>query len=93
MFGPAFNIPHGVTSCISLVEAVKFNGGANKLGNVVETLETLLENHGVKERLSNYSRLDDALKYSRVLKELTNSSESPRKMTDDDAVRFIKSVY
>ncbi|MEM3230290.1 MAG: iron-containing alcohol dehydrogenase [Metallosphaera sp.] len=93
VFGPAFNIPHGVTSCISLVEAVKFNGGAKKLGNVVETLEALLEKHGVKERLSNYSRLDDALKYSRVLKELTNSSENPRKMTDDDAVRFIRSVY
>ncbi|BCS93521.1 iron-containing alcohol dehydrogenase [Metallosphaera javensis (ex Sakai et al. 2022)] len=93
VYGPAFNIPHGVTSCISLIEAVKFNGGAPKLGNVVETLEKILEKYRIKESLSKYTTLEGALTHAKKLSEMTNASENPRKMSVEEAKEFIETVY
>ncbi|WP_054837307.1 iron-containing alcohol dehydrogenase [Metallosphaera hakonensis] len=92
VFGPAFGIPHGVTSCISLVQAIKFNG-IFKIPNVVESLEGILRKYDITEKLSKYTTLENALKYAKVFADLTNKSENPKKITIEDAENFIKSVY
>jgi maleylacetate reductase len=99
IFGPAFNIPHGVTSCISLVQAIIFNmpnvrGRLDLLDtDVVGRLNYLMEKLNINEKLSKYASLEDALKMSTLLVNLVNNSENPRKLTKDSAEMFIKSLF
>ncbi|MEM4912092.1 MAG: iron-containing alcohol dehydrogenase, partial [Metallosphaera sp.] len=99
IFGPRFNIPHGVTSCISLPNAIKFNYPVAKKkiesldNNLHERILGLMKKYGIEERLSKYAELNEALKYSTLLSELVNSSENPRKMSNDDALEFIRSCF
>ncbi|AAY80442.1 iron-containing alcohol dehydrogenase [Sulfolobus acidocaldarius] len=101
VFGPRFNIPHGYTSCISLPAAVKFNYGASKekLKSIekneplYEFLDNFLREIGVRKKLSEYTSLEEALKYAEVFSQLSNNSGNPTKLSIDDARKFIQEVY
>jgi maleylacetate reductase len=99
IFGPKFNIPHGVTSCISLPEAIKFNypiaGEKLKIleDDVYNRIITLLNELGIRESLSKYVSLEEALKYAKLLKDMVNNSENPREMSYEDAENFIKLLF
>jgi len=99
IFGPAFNIPHGITSCISLPKAIEFNmeqakGKLSLLDNDVKgRIIGLRKKVNITEKLSNYTSLENALKFSTLLANLTNNSENPRKISIKDAEMFIKSLF
>jgi len=99
IFGPRFNIPHGVTSCISLPKAIEFNYQVAKEKidsldkNLRDKIMELMRKNNISERLSNYAKLEDVVNYAELLKEFTNSSENPRKISYDEALEFIKSCY
>ncbi|TRM86920.1 alcohol dehydrogenase, partial [Sulfolobus sp. C3] len=102
VFGPRFNIPHGVTSCISLPTAVKFNYeiAKHKLKEIEDgeplyiSINNFLKEIGVRKRLSEFvPSLEDALKYAKVYSELVNNSGNPLKVDLKMAEDFIKEVY
>ncbi|EHP70343.1 alcohol dehydrogenase, class IV [Metallosphaera yellowstonensis MK1] len=100
IFGPRFNIPHGVTSCISLAEAIRFNMTFSReklrsLGgdSLPSRIESLLERWNVRKRLRDYVSLEEALRLGEDLAVANNSSENPTKMDVLEAVEFIKRVY
>jgi len=99
IFGPRFNIPHGVTSCISLPKSIEFNYQVAKEKidsldkNLHDRIMELMRRNNINEKLSNYAKLEDVVNYAELLKEFTNSSENPRKISYDEALEFIKSCY
>lgn len=102
VFGPRFNIPHGITSCISLPEAIKLNYdlAKNKL-RVLENegpplykqIESLLINLGIKRKLSEFTTLPEALKFSEIFVDLVNNSGNPLKVDRNMVENFIKNIY
>ncbi len=102
VFGPRFNIPHGVTSCISLPIAVKFNYeiAKHKLKEIEReeplyvSIDNFLKEIGVRKRLSEFvPSLEDALNYAKVFSELVNNSGNPLKVDLKTAEDFIKEAY
>lgn len=98
-FGPRFNIPHGVTSCISLPSAIKLNYN-NKLKEIEINDEPLyafidrfLKEINARRRLSEFTKLEDALKYAEIFTELVNNSGNPIKIDQNMAKKFIEDVY
>ncbi|MEM3292726.1 MAG: iron-containing alcohol dehydrogenase, partial [Saccharolobus sp.] len=99
VFGPRFNIPHGVTSCISLPSAIKLNYN-NKLKEIEINDEPLyafidrfLKEINARRRLSEFTKLEDALKYAEIFTELVNNSGNPIKIDQNMAKKFIEDVY
>ncbi|MCH4815821.1 MAG: iron-containing alcohol dehydrogenase [Saccharolobus sp.] len=96
VFGPKFNIPHGVTSCISLPEAIRFNK-SEKLSSIYPNLdrriENILNNLGINERLSKYAKFEDIVELLPKFVEAVNSGSNPKKITMEDAKMFVKNVY
>ncbi|EZQ04900.1 alcohol dehydrogenase [Candidatus Acidianus copahuensis] len=101
VFGPSFGIPHGITSCISLPNAVKFNYW--KIKDSIKPLErriplydfldVMLKTLGIRKRLRDYADLKDALKLTGKFTEVVNSSGNPIKITEEQAKEFIEEVY
>ncbi|MBB5253629.1 iron-containing alcohol dehydrogenase [Sulfurisphaera ohwakuensis] len=102
VYGPRYNIPHGITSCISLPHAIKLNYeiAKNKLREIeineaplYEFMERFLTSLGIRKKLSEYAKLEDALKYVDVFVNLVNNSGNPIKIDIGTAKKFIKEVY
>jgi len=101
VFGPRFNIPHGVTSCISLPIAIRFNYevAKDKLklieGNEAlhTTIEGLLRRIGLVYSLSQFANMEDALPLAERLRDYVNASSNPRKISLRDAEEFIREAY
>ncbi|QIW24622.1 iron-containing alcohol dehydrogenase [Sulfolobus sp. S-194] len=102
VYGPRYNIPHGITSCISLPYAIKlnYNIAKNKLREIetndtplYEFMERFLIELGIRKKLGEYTKLEDALKYVDVFVNLVNNSGNPIKIDTETAKKFIKEVY
>ncbi|WP_338603309.1 iron-containing alcohol dehydrogenase [Sulfolobus tengchongensis] len=102
VFGPRFNIPHGVTSCISLPSAIKLNYevAKHKLKEIenegeplYEFIDKFLKEIGARRRLSEFTTLDEALKYAEVFYQLVNNSGNPVKIDINTAKKFIEEVF
>ncbi len=103
VFGPKYNIPHGITSCISLPTAIKYNYDVakDKLREIEEegkeplyiTVEKFLTDIGMKYRLSEFTSLEEALKNAEVFAKLVNNSGNPINIDVEIAKSFIKDVY
>ncbi|ACP54310.1 iron-containing alcohol dehydrogenase [Saccharolobus islandicus] len=102
IYGPRFNIPHGVTSCISLPSAIKLNYSVakNKLREIenegeplYEFMDKFLKDIGAKRRLSEFTTLDEALKYVQTFIQIVNNTGNPVKIDIETAKRFIEEVF
>ncbi|QGA68994.1 iron-containing alcohol dehydrogenase [Sulfolobus sp. E11-6] len=96
VFGPKFNIPHGITSCISLPEAIRFNKAEKLLSmypNLDIRIENILNSLGINERLSKYAKFENILELLPKFVEAVNSSANPKKITLEDAKMFINNIY
>jgi alcohol dehydrogenase class IV len=102
VFGPRFNIPHGVTSCISLPSAIKLNYdiAKDKLKEIefngeplYDFVEEFLRKIGTRKRLSEFAKLDEALKYAKTFYEMVNDSGNPLRIDLNTAIKFIEEVY
>lgn len=102
VYGPRFNIPHGVTSCISLPYAIKLNYEVSreKLKLIeeggkplYEYIDDFLKELNLKRRLSEFASIDEVIKYVDVLVDLTNKSGNPTRIDHKTAVDFLKEVY
>ncbi|ARM75488.1 iron-containing alcohol dehydrogenase [Acidianus manzaensis] len=101
VYGPRFNIPHGITSCISLPEAIKINYQASKQKiKAIENDEPLyqfiynfLKSLNIIKRLSEYTIFEEALKYIDIFIQFTNNSGNPIKIDEKIATQFLEEVY
>ena len=99
VFGPRFNIPHGVTSCISLVKSIQLNYDfiKGKLKYLERNpLDFLNENYSElcgDNRLSNYVKKEEALNLVPLLTQMVNNSENPRKLSEEEVRKFVESLY
>ncbi|WP_338603098.1 iron-containing alcohol dehydrogenase [Sulfolobus tengchongensis] len=96
VYGTRFDIPHGVTSCISLAEAIRFNRSEKLLSiypHLDKKIEELLNMMGIDEKLSKYAKLEHALELLPKFVEAVNLSANPKKITTEEAKLFIKNIY
>ena len=102
IFGPRFGIPHGITSCISLPTSVKlnYNVAKNKLKLLEENeaplyqfIDTFLKELNVRKRLSGFTTINEALKYSRLLVDIVNKSGNPIIIDNSIAEQYIRDLY
>lgn len=101
VYGPRFGIPHGVTSCISLPQAIKLNYETSK--EKLKPIEgdkplyiyvdDFLKELNLKRKLSEFASIDDVVKYIDIFIQMSNKSGNPVRIDHKIATEFLREVY